>query len=83
MKIRWSYVLAGGVLLTLAGLLVREVVANQGVDEGLYDFAVPDTAAVTRIVIWDKSPDTRHVRAKRCANGWSMANISFDRMPSK
>ena len=64
MKIRWSYVLAGGVLVTLAGLLVREVVANHGVDEGLYDFAVSDTAAVTRIVIWDKSPDTATLERK-------------------
>lgn len=58
MKIRWSYILAGAVILTIAGVLVREVVAHDGVDEALYDFAVPDTAAVTKIVIWDKSPDT-------------------------
>ncbi len=58
MKLRWSYILAGGLVLTLASLLVREVLANQGIDERLYDFAVPDTSLVTRIVIWDKSPDT-------------------------
>ena len=58
MKIRWTHI---GIALLLGGmafLLIREIWSQKGIDQGLYDFAVGDTSAITRIVIWDKSPDT-------------------------
>ncbi|MDG1252359.1 MAG: hypothetical protein P8N56_01650 [Schleiferiaceae bacterium] len=68
MKIRWSYLLAGVVIFSIVAILVREIIANDGVDEALYDFAVSDTASVSKIVIWDKSPDT--VRLDRKGIQW-------------
>lgn len=57
-KIKTSYVLLALAILTILGLLWNELSNQNGMDKELYNFAVQDTAAVTKVVIWDKSPDT-------------------------
>ena len=67
-KLKTTYVLIALAVIAILGLIWREVASQNSFDKELYNFAVSDTAAVTKLVIWDKSPDT--VTLERKGQQW-------------
>ena len=67
-KLKTTYVLIALAVIAILGLILREVASQNSFDKELYNFAVSDTAAVTKLVIWDKSPDT--VTLERKGQQW-------------
>lgn len=57
-KLKTTYLLIALAVVVILGLIWREIASQNSFDKELYNFAVADTAAVTKLVIWDKSPDT-------------------------
>ncbi|HAB35442.1 MAG TPA: hypothetical protein DCE58_02440 [Cryomorphaceae bacterium] len=67
-KLKTSYLLIALAVLAILSLVWRELSSQNGMDKELYNFAVQDTAAITKLVIWDKSPDT--VTLERKGSQW-------------
>ena len=67
-KLKTSYLLIAVASIAILGLILPELSSQNGMDKELYNFAVQDTAAITKLVIWDKSPDT--VTLERKGSQW-------------
>jgi hypothetical protein len=74
------YIVIIAVLTAVAYYLVRESNYQTSIQniEAEYDFAIADTASVTKIIISDKTPG--RVELTRTANGW-MVNDKFEARP--
>jgi len=69
MKKASTYLLPAIIGALLVWLLWSEYQTEQALDDSeLYNFSIADTSAITKFVIWDKSPDT--VVLERQADHW-------------
>ncbi|MFM6998850.1 MAG: hypothetical protein ACKOX0_06435, partial [Bacteroidota bacterium] len=56
--LRWSVILGLALVGLVVFLVLRESQSHDDLSPEAYDFAVADTAAIDRIVLWNRSPDT-------------------------